>query len=100
MATVAGTPYDFDDLLEGTSSPWKRRLIAGGIIVIIAAVAGFFTWNQWFRGGSTTAAPVFTQATVSTGNVTKSPSARSSTTTSRTTPSTIRSSRATTDPTP
>jgi len=71
MATVAGTPYDFDDLLEGTSSPWKRRLIAGGIIVIIAAVAGFFTWNQWFRGGSTTAAPVFTQATVSTGNVTK-----------------------------
>lgn len=71
MATVAGTPFDFDDLLEGTSSPWKRRLITGSLVLVIAAVAGFFAWNQWFRGSSATTTPVFTEATVTTGNVTK-----------------------------
>jgi multidrug efflux pump subunit AcrA (membrane-fusion protein) len=71
MATVAGTPFDFDELLAGTSSPWRRRLIAGAAVLIVVAVAAFFIWNNWFRCGSSTAAPVFTEATVTTGNVTK-----------------------------
>ncbi len=71
MATVAGTPFEFDDLLDAGGASWRRRLIALGAVTVIVAAAAFFAWNQWWRGGTSTVAPVFTEATVTTGNVTK-----------------------------
>ena len=68
MADIA---LEYDDLLDAGGNPWKRRLIALGAVAVIAAAATFLAWNQWMRGGSSTVAPVFTEATVTSGNVTK-----------------------------
>ncbi|MDE3096577.1 MAG: biotin/lipoyl-binding protein [Chloroflexota bacterium] len=71
MAEIADRSFEYDDLLDSGASPWRRRLLIGAVALIVAAVAAFFAWNQWVRGGSAAAPPVFTQATVTTGNVTK-----------------------------
>lgn len=71
MANTADVAFDYDDLLDSGASPWRRRLLIGAFALIVAGVAAFFAWNQWIRGGSAAAPPVFTQATVTTGNVTK-----------------------------
>lgn len=68
MADIA---LDYDDLLDSGGNVWRRRLLLMGLVALIVAAATFGAWDRWFRGGSTTAAPVFTEATVTTGNVTR-----------------------------
>jgi HlyD family secretion protein len=68
---VADIALDYDDFLDSAGSPWRRRLLIVGLVIVIAAVAAYFAWAHWMRGGASAAAPVFTEATVGSGNVTK-----------------------------
>jgi len=81
---VADIALEYDDLLDSGRSPWKRRLIIAAIIAVIAGAATFFAWDRWMRGGSSVVAPVFTEATVSNGNVTKTISTSGSVSASQT----------------
>ncbi len=68
---MADITLEYDDFLDGTGSSWRRRAIIAGVVIVIAAVGAYFAWDHWMRGGAAAAAPVFTEATVATGNVTK-----------------------------
>jgi HlyD family secretion protein len=68
---VADIALEYDDFLDGGGSPWRRRAVIAGVSLVIVAVAAYFAWDHWMRGGTSTAAPVFTEATVGSGNVTK-----------------------------
>lgn len=81
MADIA---LEYDDLLDSGRSPWRRRLIIAAIVAVIAGVATFFAWDRWIRGGTSAAAPVFTEATVSNGNITKTISTSGSVSASQT----------------
>jgi HlyD family secretion protein len=68
---VADIALEYDDLLDAGGASWRRRLIAAGAAILIAAIAAYFAWNHWMNGGTSAAPPVFTEATVGSGNVTK-----------------------------
>jgi len=71
---AAGTPTDLDTLLGEDHAPrwWKRASLWIGVAVVLAAVGGWYAWNEQKKAN---AAPVYVTQAVRQGNLTLTVSA-------------------------
>ena len=59
---------EYDDLLDGTDHPWRKRLIALAVLAALVAAGAYALWATLLGGGGSTAAEIQT-ATVQRGSI-------------------------------
>jgi HlyD family secretion protein len=66
--TMTETPNEYDDLLEGSDHPWRKRIIGLVALAGLIAVGAYVLWSIVLGGGGSSAAETQT-ATVQRGSI-------------------------------